>query len=312
MKQQVKATSWWLLALSLIFVASNSGIFGVLFAVVAAIGLTVAGNTRAKLSTAFRFYLRLALVVLITRVLFRVIFSYSGGDDVFLALPSLKLELGALGSINFLGNISTSTMLSAITDGLRLAAIILAIGMANSISDVRELIRSLPAALSEIGLSISIALNLVPQLVSSINRVRQAQKLRGRSSSLKALAGFVIPVLEDAIDRSMMLAASMDSRGFGRTAFASTGIRRANRVLMLTAGLSTALAFAQLVLVSDGATGGLILVSVSILATALLLALNSKIRRRTRYRAIRPTAPDFAIYLISLLIIAANLAGVIS
>jgi energy-coupling factor transport system permease protein len=215
MIERVQAVSWWALAFSLIFVASNSEIFGISFVIVAAVGLTLAG--RRNNSDSSGFYFRFALIVMATRVLFRIIFSYPSGQIELLSLPNLSLNLGPLGNVRFLGNLTLETLFAAVSDGARLAAIILAVGMANSIADVRDVIRSLPNALREIGLSISIALNLAPQLVISIRRVRQAQLLRGRSQSLKALAGFAVPVLEDAIDRSIMLAASMDSRGFGRS-----------------------------------------------------------------------------------------------
>ena len=39
----------------------------------------------------------------------------------------------------------------------------------------------------------------------------------GRSTGIRALHSIVIPVLEDALERSLLLAASMDSRGYGRT-----------------------------------------------------------------------------------------------
>jgi energy-coupling factor transport system permease protein len=70
--------------------------------------------------------------------------------------------------------------------------------------------------LYEIATAVSIAINLAPQLIESLQRVRRASSLRGRSKGLGALAGTIVPVLEDTIDKSLSLAASMDSRGFGR------------------------------------------------------------------------------------------------
>ena len=88
--------------------------------------------------------------------------------------------------------------------------------MANSLANPRKLLKSTPGALYEIATAISIAINLAPQLIASLGRVRRARSLRGQSKGIKAITGIVIPVLEDTIDQSMGLAASMSSRGFGR------------------------------------------------------------------------------------------------
>ena len=60
-------------------------------------------------------------------------------------------------------------------------------------------------------------MTLAPQLVSSWQRVRRAQNLRGRKlSGARAVAATTLPVLQDALERSLALAASMDSRGYAR------------------------------------------------------------------------------------------------
>ncbi|RYE74132.1 MAG: hypothetical protein EOO74_12000 [Myxococcales bacterium] len=47
------------------------------------------------------------------------------------------------------------------------------------------------------------------------------------------LKGLVVPVLEDALERSMALAAGMDSRGYGRAGNLTRGRRAATGALML-------------------------------------------------------------------------------
>ena len=51
---------------------------------------------------------------------------------------------------------------------------------------------------------------------------------------MRAMRAVVIPVLEDALDRSLLLAASMDSRGYGRTG------DRSRRMVWVTGGLLVA------------------------------------------------------------------------
>ena len=66
-------------------------------------------------------------------------------------------------------------------------------------------------------MAVAVAVTLAPQLVVSVGRVRAARRLRGRPGGLRGVRGTVMPVLEEALERSVRLAASMDVRGYGRT-----------------------------------------------------------------------------------------------
>ena len=135
-------------------------------------------------------FLIVAAAVVFIRIAFRIIF---GGDASIWA-----------------------DVMAGATDGLRLAAIILSVAVANAMANPRRLLKHMPGALYELAAAISVALNLVPELISSLQRVRRASLIRGRSKGLRALKSIVIPVLEDSLERSMQLAASMSARGFGR------------------------------------------------------------------------------------------------
>ncbi|HZZ96293.1 MAG TPA: CbiQ family ECF transporter T component, partial [Jatrophihabitantaceae bacterium] len=79
--------------------------------------------------------------------------------------------------------------------------------------------------------------SVAPQLVESTQRVLRARRLRGGGHrGVRVLHSVVIPVLHDALDRALLLAAAMDSRGYGRRAKTSTGERRITAML-LVAGL---------------------------------------------------------------------------
>jgi energy-coupling factor transporter transmembrane protein EcfT len=58
-----------------------------------------------------------------------------------------------------------------------------------------------------------IATSLFPQLAHSARRIRLAQQLRGHEKI--SWRGLALPLLEESLSRSLQLAASMDSRGFG-------------------------------------------------------------------------------------------------
>jgi len=79
-----------------------------------------------------------------------------------------------------------------------------------------------------------VAVTMLPQFADSVRRVRAAQSLRGGDTGrVRRLRRFLVPVLEDALERSLAMAAGMDARGYGRTGEASTTQRRRTGALML-------------------------------------------------------------------------------
>jgi energy-coupling factor transporter transmembrane protein EcfT len=65
----------------------------------------------------------------------------------------------------------------------------------------------------EFGIAIVIATSSLPQIVASYSRIKRARILRGdEKPKFKSIA---LPLLEEALARSLDLAAAMDSRGYG-------------------------------------------------------------------------------------------------
>jgi len=226
--------AWWISGICLALSASLSSNLWVLLSI-SALAMLVVWVCRedAPWSKSIKFYLLLGSIVVTLRVIFRIVFNLADSKtDAFLNLPSISINLGFGNSFHLLGTVSNLSIQAALVDGCRLAAIILSIGMANSLANPRKLLRATPGALYEIATAISIAINLAPQIISSLKQVRRARGLRGHSKGTKSLTGIVIPVLEDAIEQSMQLAASMSARGFGRKG-------KRTRFQMLVARLST-------------------------------------------------------------------------
>lgn len=257
-----------------------------------------------------RFYLLLALLVLITRLLFRFLFNYGSGQaPIILELPHIELNLGFGGTVSLLGSISQAAFNAALIDGFRLATIILSIGMATTLCHPRRLLKSTPGALYEIAATVSMAMNLAPQLVTSAQRVRQASGLRGRSRGIGSMTGIVIPVLEDTIENSMNLAASMSSRGFGRTGTMSKLERKLFRtssmaaVSLMLIGTFLALSFGVL---NPLAIGALTLgFSLSIVS----LKISSARSTRTSLSARKPGVLDIAALLVAALMLLGTSLG---
>ncbi len=232
--------AWWIWALALAVAASRTTNPLLLLLILAVLGVVVATrHGDAPWARGYRFYLGMALAVIVIRVVFRVVFSsgITPGDQILFRLPVIPTPSWYAG-VQIGGPVSLQAVLSAGLDGARLACLLCCIGAANTLANPKRALRVLPGALFELGVAVTVALSVAPQLVDSVQRVRRGQRLRGTDHrGLRALRAIAIPVLHDALERSLLLAASMDSRGYGRTGSATRASRRATAVLLL-AGLS--------------------------------------------------------------------------
>ncbi|WP_435850238.1 energy-coupling factor transporter transmembrane component T [Streptomyces uncialis] len=228
--------AWWIWALALATAVSRTNNPLLLFLVLAVLGYVItARRTEAPWARGFKYYLYLALIVVAIRVVFRAVFATGiTPDDHFLfSLPRIPTPDWYAG-IEIGGPVSLEALLSAATEGLRIACMLCCIGAANTLANPKRALRVLPGALYELGVAVTVSLSVAPQLVQSVQRVHRARRLRaGRAKGLGALRGIVVPVLEDALERSLRLAAAMDSRGYGRAGTATRASRRITGGLML-------------------------------------------------------------------------------
>ena len=226
--------AWWLWALGLAAAASRTTNPLLLALVIAVAGFVVATRRGdAPWAFAFRYYLWAALFVVVSRVFFRVVFGGGYGEVILVTLPTVQLPEWAAG-IRLFGPVAAEQVLGGLYDGMRLAAMLVCVGAANALADPKRMLKAVPGALYEVGTAVVVALSVAPQLVESVLRVRRARRLRGaRQRGLRALRGIAMPVLVDALDRSLALAAAMDSRGYGRHA----GVSRRGAGALVVGGL---------------------------------------------------------------------------
>jgi energy-coupling factor transport system permease protein len=226
--------AWWVWAIGLCVAASLTTNPLVLLLLVGVAALVVAlRRSDQPWGQSFRLYVWLGVVIVVVRVVFRLIFGGQLGDRMLLDLPGIPLPHWVAG-ITLLGPVYAETLLAALYDGLRLATIVICIGAANSLANPKRLLRSVPPALYEIGTALVVAVTVLPQFAESARRVRAAQRLRaGETGRVVGLRRFLVPVLEDALDHSLALAAGMDTRGYGRSGALTRGRRRTTGALML-------------------------------------------------------------------------------
>ncbi|MHA3704717.1 CbiQ family ECF transporter T component [Jatrophihabitans sp. YIM 134969] len=237
--------AWWAWAIGLAAAASRTTNPLLLLLILAAAAVVVtARRTEAPWARAFRYYLVLGLSVIAIRVVFRVLFGgVTGGGDggttgmhVLFRLWEVPLPAWMAG-VHLGGAVTAESLLGAVYDGVRLATLLCCIGAANALANPKRALKAVPGALHEIGVAVVVAVSVAPQLVESVQRVHRARKLRGGGGSgLRALRSIAMPVLQDALERSLLLAAAMDSRGYGRRVAVPAGLRRTTAGLLI-AGL---------------------------------------------------------------------------
>lgn len=232
--------AWWVWALSLVVAATRTTNPWLLGSIVAAAGFVVVRRRgTAPWARAFRYYLIFGAVIIAVRVVTRVVFGGVAviGAHVLFTLPRIPLPGWAAGIVVG-GPVTAEAVVAAAYDGLRLATIIACIGAANALANPKRVLRVLPGALYELGVALVVAITVAPQLIAGIQRVRRARRLRGaQQRGLRAVGAVATPVLHDALDRSLALAAAMDSRGYGRRGAIAPAQRRAT-VALLVAGLA--------------------------------------------------------------------------
>jgi energy-coupling factor transport system permease protein len=231
--------AWWLWAIGLATAVSRTSNPILLLLALAVLGLVVSARRgEAPWARAYRYYLGLALSVIILRVVFRLVFPgpIAAGEDVLVHLPRLHLPDWFAG-VQVGGPVTVTAVEEAALDGLRLATLLCCLGAANVLANPRRVLQLLPGALHELGTAVTVALSAAPQLVESVQRVRRAARLRGGPGrGLSALRVIAVPTLHDALERSLRLAAGMDCRGYGRSGTATTRSRHLTGVLLI-AGL---------------------------------------------------------------------------
>lgn len=284
-RQSLHPLAWWgwALALTVLASATTNPLLLLVVCAVAAVVVTER-RSRAPWAAAYGVFLKIALFTLVLRLVLQVLVGVEVGSTVLVRLPEVPLPDWAAG-VRLGGPVTAESLLAALGAGLRLATVLILLGAANALAAPSRLLRTLPAALYELGVATTVAMSFAPQAVVSLSRVRAARRLRHRPvNGPRALRGTALPVLEGALDRAVALAAAMDSRGYGRQAEQSTRQRRLTAALTLTGLLATCAGTYGLL--GAGAPGalGLPTVLVGAALAAAGLALGGRRAVRTRYR----------------------------
>ena len=302
--RQLHPFAWWGYSLGIVVAASGTSNPLLLLGLIAVVCLvTFSRRGSNPWARSFKLYLWLAVFVVVVRIAFRIVFGGGDGPTILFTLPEIPLPQWVQG-IRLLGPVSLESLLTGFYDGLRLATIIICFGAANSLANPKKLLASLPGALYELGTVMIVAVSALPQLGDSLQRVSRARKIRAaqpagsRRQRRRVVETIIVPVLSDALERSLALAASMDVRGYGRSGVPN----RRDRATTLALGVTSMVLLGGWAIryLSDAAD--VVFLSVPLASTAMLiaglaaavLALTVAGRRvaRTQYRPIAWRAPE--------------------
>jgi len=160
----------------------------------------------------FWWSLRIGLFIVAVRAVVGVLIGVPIPGNVLFRIPILDLPSWMPG-IRIGGDVTLERLSSSIHEGVIIATMIILFGAASALTSPHKLLRVLPFFIYEIGITLVIATSLFPQLAQSVKRIRKAQQMRGMEKiSLRSVA---LPLLEETLARSLQLAQSMDSRGYG-------------------------------------------------------------------------------------------------
>jgi energy-coupling factor transport system permease protein len=237
-----KAWAGWFVAA--LFVAGGATNPAAHVAALAAMGATgaVCGR-RAPDTRSMWFFLKIGLAFCLVRV---VLFGLTGhaGATTLVTLPVLGLPRW-LGGFAIGGRITAEEAGVQIADGLRIATLLVAFGVFLSAVETSRVLRAVPRFMREAGLVVSIALAFFPSMLRTASDVRDAQRLRGhRFRGVRSLRPLVVPVLTGALEHSLELAASMETRGYGRaekrTRMRATRMTAWDALVLATSALTVA------------------------------------------------------------------------
>lgn len=286
--------AWWLWALGLATAASRTTNPALLLLILAVAGLVVsARRPDAPWSRSFVVFLKIGAVVIAVRMVFQVLIGAPTGTTVIFTLPSVDLP-SWLAGLRVGGAVTLESLVFAFLDGLRLATMLACLGAASSLASPYRLLRSMPAALYEVGVAVVVALSFAPALVTDVQRVRQTRRLRGRpTGGVKGLTGIAMPVFQGALERSIGLAAAMDSRGYGRSAGRSPREQRITAALVLGGTIGVAIGLYGLLDSSSVSAASLPLLLIGLTAALIGMLRAGRRSTRSRYRPDPWAAPEW-------------------
>jgi energy-coupling factor transport system permease protein len=209
-------TTWllWLLAALLPAMLTKNPLYLIILLLAATVDYGTLGRSSPTASN-WSAFLNVGLVLVAFSALLNPL-TVHYGDTILFTLPRVTLKAGGAVFLELGGRITLEALSYGLTNGLSLMAILLVFATFNVLVNHHKLLRSIPAFLYQTGAVASIAITFVPQMVASLQEIREAQMIRGhRFRGIRDLLPLFMPLLASSLERAIQLAESMEARGFG-------------------------------------------------------------------------------------------------
>jgi energy-coupling factor transporter transmembrane protein EcfT len=207
-------TFWALFSAIAVGVIASDNAYFAIAAVVGAALIVYLRREEGPWSQSFRWSLIAGVVLLLIRAITGILIGVPRIGTTLFTLPRISLP-SWLPGIRIGGPVTWERLSSSLHEGLMIATVIALFGAANSVTSPHKLLRVLPSKIYQLAVTLTIATSVFPQLISSIQRIRQAQFLR--SGKKPGISRIAIPLLEESLGRAVHLAESMEARGFGQS-----------------------------------------------------------------------------------------------
>jgi len=270
--------AWWAWGLGIAVTASQSpGTLALILLCIGAAMVVYSKKSDQPWAKAFAIGIRLGLIAFVIRMIIGVSLSVPIPGNTLFTLPTIPLPDWMAG-IRIGGPVTSERLAITATEGLTFFTLIIAISAASALANPKQGLRALPGVMHQAGVALIISTTLIPHFVTSIQRVKQARRLRGDTQRI-AFRKIAVPIFEDSLQRAINLGAAMESRGYGFNDSA-TGRRFGSQILLssvvvITIGVSLFLAAIEGAAIAFG-------IGMILLAAGLLVA--NKSTKRTRYR----------------------------
>jgi energy-coupling factor transport system permease protein len=212
----MNSLSWWLWSIFLAAAAIRAQMIYIEFFLILIFALVVAKHRNSdEWGDPFKLTLQLALAATVIRLFFAILIGTPLPGKVLISLPQLELP-NWLAGIRVGGEVTSERLISVIEESLKFAVVLIAFGAASALSSPVQVIKLISGRIYLFGVTLIIAVSVLPQIVNSFHRVQAARRVRGLTKlRLNNFRSIITPVLEESIERAIDLSAAMESRGFG-------------------------------------------------------------------------------------------------
>lgn len=215
----VNAAAWlaWFVAAALVPIVSRNPLYLTLGLLVV-LAVYLATPRRGSLARAWRVVLAIGTTLAVFSIGFNVLTVHSG-DAVFARLPGSLPIVG--------GPLTWNALVYGATSALAIATLLLAAATFSSAVRQADLIRLLPSRVATLGVAATVAMTLIPQTIAAARDIYDAQRSRGhRFRGVRDARSLLVPLLGAGLERSLVLAEALETRGFGGSATPQAARRR--------------------------------------------------------------------------------------